>query len=394
MNKITSCLNFLIMNNGLNKNKSNFNFEKVFTSFLVSLILIKYGFDNDIVSASLLEFVNNDNYDLYDISKIFGGKISSIIITNYKYEESISWEENKKHLLKILNGLPTANKAVFAAQKIIELTKLKTNKNETESLIKLKYYYKEIYDVLIEDNNNKKLNLLLNKYLDLFNDVFANNEEFKLPKINSSYIEELSKLKLAISNDEPFIIRLTSNNCTKNNIYDLFKSFMNNNTLKLKLFSENTLFNDKGISKYEESLLLAAAINGSVLEDIIGDNEIILCSDYLFIFFTFINVLLESKMISQSKLNNLFKEYEDLFDETINYSNIIYNYQVVKENISTLDTKDLSNYFSLLNDFNTLVFKNLFKINKKQQDIILSNMLLPILRKEYILKLKKDLVNK
>ena len=215
----------------------------------VANILKEYNFDDNVVAAGYLhDVVEDTEYTLSDITKMFGEDIASLVNGASEPDKSLTWEERKQHTIDTIKTLDIRHKAIICADKISNLNDLKilseirgeydfsAFKRGFESQ---KWYYTEVYNSLIQNEDTNFLMFQrLKKLIDyifydekdnyvkdvIFEDKFS---EFK--KLNKIHYqkEELYKLKKLLE-VVPYVIEFTGTPRTGkttliNNLYDFFK---------------------------------------------------------------------------------------------------------------------------------------------------------------------------
>ena len=124
-------LNFMLKNN-----------YKAIDSLVRGLLLKAYGFSDEVVAAAyLLDLVRDGKLLIDDVSRLFGGKTASLIITALPYSSSdnLSSYENDRQFIKTIKNLPLNNAALICADVITSLEKvdlqfIKANKKDFDSL--------------------------------------------------------------------------------------------------------------------------------------------------------------------------------------------------------------------------------------------------------------------
>ena len=132
----------------------------------VAQILIEYGADNNVIAAGYLHDVWEDTkYNLEDIRKNFGDDIAHLVECASEPDKSKSWEERKKHTIKMLKDLTFREKLVPIADKInniesLERLFIKKGKKDFSAFkrgeLQQEWYYRNLYESLIygEDIEN------------------------------------------------------------------------------------------------------------------------------------------------------------------------------------------------------------------------------------------------
>jgi (p)ppGpp synthase/HD superfamily hydrolase len=126
----------------------------------VANILKEYGFSKDVIDAGYLhDVVEDKNYTLDDIKKLFGLKVYTLVKNATDEDKNLSWEERKIQKIEKLKKLDLDSKALICADKISNLEDLRNlfGKEQHYDFSKLnrgfekqKWYYESIYNSLIE----------------------------------------------------------------------------------------------------------------------------------------------------------------------------------------------------------------------------------------------------
>jgi (p)ppGpp synthase/HD superfamily hydrolase len=85
----------------------------------VGMILMKAGYDDDIIAAGILhDTVEDTELSLEDIERIFGTKIANIVEGCSEPDKSLTWEERKEHTIELLKTASVDIRAVACADKL------------------------------------------------------------------------------------------------------------------------------------------------------------------------------------------------------------------------------------------------------------------------------------
>lgn len=85
----------------------------------VGMILMKAGYDDDIIAAGILhDTVEDTELSLEDIERIFGIKIAKIVEGCSEPNKSLTWEERKEHTIELLKTASVDIRAVACADKL------------------------------------------------------------------------------------------------------------------------------------------------------------------------------------------------------------------------------------------------------------------------------------
>jgi thymidylate kinase len=439
-------LNFAIRAHEGQVRKSEKDKPMIFHPMIVGDLLKSYDFDDNVVAAGYLHDVVEDTpYTINDLSRLFGGDISSLVMTASEPDKSLSWEERKKHTIKAAKDLPNRNKAVIIADKISNLEDIKIlfKKNGFEDFSAFKRgkeaqkeYFEGLYKSLadgtdidnVDDEENNKIIMLLNRFynaiLDVFylsnydyvrDTVFENDEEEynRLTKLDA-YKEELSKLKKVIGDNKPYIIEFTGTPRTgKTTMINVLNDFFKKGGFKVKVIDEfissprykNEFVPDyKSLSLVERNLLIASAVETDLMEQIAGDEDIILADRSLFDRLVWMQRLLNKGEMSEADFNLYLDHYLPQIEGLINEVVICYTdpLTAVKRDYHanlTMEPRRFNNEnnigeynealkecTALINGFGTTI--DTTEISAREATLRVAETLLPIMRKEYLKELK------
>ena len=221
--------------------------DSVLHSIDVANKLDNYGFDDNVIAAGYLhDVVEDTEYTIDDIEKIFESDIASLVKGATEEDKSLRWEERKLSTIKRIKNLDIRHKAVITCDKISNTEDLiyLFGKNGKEDFSNFKrgrekklWYWQESYKSLIYNEN---------KNLRMFRDLKRNIDTIYLKKEISNKTQdiikykrqELYKLSNIINNKSKYRIEI-SGNCFEyiDNIKDILGeitsleevSFFNNN---------------------------------------------------------------------------------------------------------------------------------------------------------------------
>lgn len=414
--------------------KSEKDKPMIFHPMIVGSILKYYGFDDNVVAAGYLHDVAEDTeFTVDDIARLFGGDIASLVMTASEPDKSLSWEERKKHTIKIAKDLPVRNKAIICADKIANLEDLKIlfKKEGKEDFSAFKrgkedqlWYFQSIYESLATDFTNPMIDRLYNAIIDVFfvpydeyikNDVVADDTEYQRLRSLDGYKEDLRNLKTVLNgNNKPFIIEFTGTPRTgKSSIINVLNDFFKKGGFKVKVMEEyvssahykrDILPDHKSLSLVERNLLIASAIETNLMEQIAGDQDIILADRGLFDRLVWMQRLVNREEYSERDFNLYLDHYLPLIEGLVNHVVVCYTdpltavrrdyHQSIsleprsfntEENISEYN-ESLNQCLALINGFGTKV--DTTEISSREATLRVAETLLPIMRKEYIKELK------
>ncbi len=161
------------------KRKTDKEVDMIFHPFTVSMILQRAGASTNAVIAGVLhDVVEDTKYTLEDVKNEFGEAVAKIV-WEVSENKSLEWKERK---IDAINKMKTASldgKLVECADKISNLECLyavyqeKGNdvwKDFNKPVEEQKWYYKSMYDAVIENTNEE--NELFKKYKEILDKIF------------------------------------------------------------------------------------------------------------------------------------------------------------------------------------------------------------------------------
>lgn len=85
----------------------------------VGMILMKEGYDEEIIAAGILhDTVEDTDLTLKDIKDLFGSRIAGIVKGCSEPDKTLSWEARKKHTIEYLKTAPNDIRMVACADKL------------------------------------------------------------------------------------------------------------------------------------------------------------------------------------------------------------------------------------------------------------------------------------
>lgn len=432
--------NFAIYAHSGQRRKSDLDKPMIIHPINVANILEEYGFDDNVVAAGYLhDVVEDTNFSILDIFKLFDEDVSSLVYGASEPDKRLSWEERKGHTIDVVKNFDLRHKAVVCADKISNLEDLKISfgiKGEMDfssfkrGFESQKWYYTEVYNSLIfgEDENHPMFKRLKELIDDIFykenknfiEDVIFDNMKDEYKKLNSFHYrkEELYKLKSFIDN-KPYVIELcgtprTGKTTLINNLKEFFSKYgfsvcvLDEFTISLKYKKDiyPRLKDDKKNLVCDEIL---NCVNNS-LDDALSYNfDIVICDKSLFDRMVWVDRLYYKDEISSYEYYNYIKKYIPLIEDKIDivigtYTDSLtslkrdYNSSLSLDRRNFLNIKNLDEYNnSFLNmrdlaigiGLNFYLFDTTKKSNREVSfevlDVILSDM-----RCEYLKKINDD----
>jgi len=215
----------------------------------VGMLLEEYGYNDDIIAAGYLhDVVEDTEYTLEDIERIFGNNIANLVKGASEPDKSLSWKKRKQHTINKTKELSFENKLVVCADKInnLEDLMLMFQKTRTRDFSRFnegeeqqKWYYtgvyesiifgqdselpifkrlKEVLDIVFYDKRNEKLEAIFSSELTYYH---------KLLSLHSQKVE-LQNLKKLCKLPKSFVIEFcgtprTGKTTVLKNLYDFFK---------------------------------------------------------------------------------------------------------------------------------------------------------------------------
>lgn len=414
--------------------KSEKDKPMVIHPMIVGDLLKYYGYDDNVVAAGYLhDVVEDTKYTIDDISRLFGGDISSLVLTASEPDKNESWENRKKHTIKITKDLPERNKAVICADKIANLEDMfnvfKKTGTEDFSCFKRgkedqKWYYENVFNSISNDFDSPMLIRLYEDIQKVFygyenvyikNRVFAGNEEEynRLTKI-SAYRDELAKLKNILGDSKPYVIEFTGTPRTgKTPMINVFTDFFKKGGFKVKVMEEfissskyKTEFipDNKSLSVVEKNLLIASTIESNIVANLADGDDIIITDRGMFDRLVWLNILVNKGIFSEKAFLDFSDDYLADLEYLVNcvvvsYSTPLTAVQRDYHQYITLDQRK-HNTEEYINDYNTALnqcyylingmktFIDTTNLNNRESTLRVAETLLPSMRDEYIKKLK------
>ncbi len=272
-----------------------------------------------------------------------------------------------------------------------------------------------------ENNNDERISILLERYLNVFYDVFYglsivdpdyydNRNRIYDNLRTKGYLEELTKLKDVIQDNKPYVIEFTGSPSVRGSSIRMLEDFFEDAKFRVKVTDEEEkigryttefLSNPKSLSLVEKNLLIASAIKEDLMKDIVGDQSIIMANGALFEILSYVKLLANKGVISERDFMIFFAEYAEDLDKMINHVVVCYNNPInLKSNRSEILTKSDSmvDYSEAISQCEALIsgstVVDMTKINPNDATLMVASSLLPIMRNEYVLRLKSFLEQK
>lgn len=381
------------------KNKPDILAKSIMAGFLLESV----GASDNEVIAGYLSFVIDENGDcIEEIISFFGGEISSLVLTSKRIVGEMSIEERMRQNNKNIIGLPDKNKDVLCAKIIAYLEYDKDKKGSDEflkdidaPLDKKMTLLNGMFNHLATDYASSLISMLYS----LLNEMMIADYSFSYEEnfVPSDLRTELNHLKNALLSNKPYLIILTNGEFNTSSSFSdvLLKLFDVKYRLKVNDREENLSFDNikESLSLVEKNLLLSASLKGNVLERLIGNDSVILGSDYLLEFFDFVAMLIKEKTISLEDIKNFARKNQRLIESAVNI--VFVNYAANKE--LDLEDSNTSEYEDLLENCKRLIVSDvkdvdITKITSREETVIITGMLLPYMDKGRILALRESII--
>ena len=417
--------------------KSEMDKPYVIHPLIVGSLLKKYGYDDKVVAAGYLhDIVEETEYTIEDISRLFGGEVASLVMTATEADQSLPWKERKTQQIKAVANLPERNAAIICADKIANIEDLRIERKKKGGIdysnfhadeMEQKWFFTSMCEALSKIIDSPMTDRFYNSICDVFDNYIDYNSDdyFEYQRMNtiSGYQEDLMKLKTVIGDSKPYIIEFAGTpKSGKSSMIRLLNDFFTNAEFRVRVFEEKPSINRYGeafisnkasISTVEKNLLVSSAIEEDLMEQIVGDQDIVMVENSLFDSLVLVKILLDRGKISSQEFEAYLNHYMSEIESLINYVVISYSgKEKIKERIKNetlsygdmLERNDASlmydpyEYNRAMSNFASLINHDAIvdttKLTAKESSLIVAEKLLPIMRKEYVLRLKKYLDTK
>lgn len=315
----------------------------------VANILEEYHFDDNVISAGYLHDVIEDTkYTKEDILKEFNEDILSLVLGDTEPNKSLSWEERKEHTINNIKTLDIRHKSIVCADKISNLEDMRIifevkGKKDFSAFKrgyeKQKWYYTEVYNSLIENEDKdremfKRLKVLIDdvfyddKNNKLEKEIFKDNEEEYMKLIKLHYRkQEIYKMIKVLNNKKPYIIEFTGTPRTgkttlMNNLYDFFKKG-GFTTITLEEFTTSKKYKQEIYPKLKNEYVnvvnkeIPKYVLKELKETIATNPDIIIIDRSLFDRTIWMDRLYNKEGVSKEEYNNYLKEYIPIIKDNI-----------------------------------------------------------------------------
>ncbi len=331
MEKLNRCVNFLFSN----FKNSNFNILK---SLFRGDLLKYYGYeDEEICAGYLFDLVKNNLFSVDELSRIFGGRTTSLILAC-----NIDYGASDRVLEKYFDGLNEKMKAFICADLLASY----------------------IFEVISIEEYKRVLGLISFERINLLFDLCV-NEVFGLNNLkrglNLDYVKKIFNTRM------PYIVMI-SDEAGRLNYEGIIAEFFES-SFNLRIGGEF------GLSTRIRDSLIKLTLDGTELYQIINDNKVFLIDDSIYDRFIWFKLLVNNEELTIADINNFIK----------NSLRVMMDYIIIT-GVSLFDSEEV-----YVDDIPEEI-KNIF-ISDKTSEMTMSvvNTFLPIMSKQYLLNLKNKL---
>ena len=384
-------------------------------SLIVGDLLKFYDFEEDVVAAGYLHDVIEDTiraeYPItyQDLTREFGGKVSSLVMFVSSPDPSLPWAVKKKMKIKSIRDLSTESLAIITADKIanLESDRINFQKQGYVDYSKLKGDFEEqkgYYEAVYEELSKSFYHPMLERLYQNIRDVFYNeNHHFNIDEVTDETIktlrtnslevqkEELSKLKNLLGSPKPFIIEYTKKNTDKQSLLKIFNDFFKTDGFKIKIMDERLnlgkyqtefITDMASLNLVERNLLVASEIEADLLSLVADGHDIILVERCLFERLIWLQRLINTNKFPLEDFNAYLNFYLPELESLINYCVMNYNENITNSN--NYQTA-MSNCVALLNNQRLDIYND--DLSNDKVPIKVFERLLPFMRTDYIKQL-------
>ncbi len=372
--------------------KVNGKWDLLLKSILTGLTLEDCTLDRNVIIAGYLAYlIDEDNFDEEEINLKFGGDIASLLLTAKRIKGDISIEERIRQNNRNIIGLPDRNKEVLSAKL---LTYLETERSKKDSfadiigtLAKKEMLFQGMVNTMAEDFEHP----LIIQLLAALNKLSWEDENQDL-YFDGGYKESLQQLKRTIVSGKSYIVVLYNNNFKGKKLDDIVrmiftsKYYLKVNETASELSKEETDI----LSLVEKNLLLSAALKGNVLEQLIDDEIVVLGNSYLISVMEYLRQLVNEGKLDILDLISFVKANFNQIRRGLNIAFI--NYALFNKYGLVSD----DSFEELLRNCQKLIIDDvkdvdITKINKRDETVIITGMLLPYMSKKRIMNIRNSL---
>ena len=331
MEKLNRCVNFIFSN----FKDSNFNILK---SLFRGDLLKYYNYDDEEICAGyLVDLVKNNLFSVDELSRIFGGKTTSVLLAC-----NIDYSANDRALEKYFDGLNENMKAFICADLLADYIFEDISLEEYKRVLGLVSFEKisELFNVCV-------------------NEVFGVNNLKR--GINLDYVKKIFNTRI------PYIVMI-SEEAGRLNYEGILDEFFDS-SFNLRIGGS------LGLSTMIRDSLIKLTLDGTELYQIINDNKVFLIDDSIYDRFIWFKLMVNNEELTIVDINNFIKNSLRVMRDSI-----------IITGISLFDNEEV-----YVDDIPEEI-KNIF-ISDKTSEMTISvvNTFLPIMSKQYLLNLKNKL---
>jgi hypothetical protein len=428
-------LNFAMRAHDGQVRKSEKDKPMIIHPMIVGDLLKYYGYDDNVVAAGYLhDVVEDTKYTIEDISRLFGGDVTGLVLLASEPDKDETWEIRKKHTIKISKDLPERNKAVICADKIANLEDslilLEKNGELDFSAFKRgkedqQWYYEGMFNSLSSDFESPMIDRLYEDIQKVFysygddkikNKVFEESpNEYKRVQSLLGYRDELQKLKSVLKdNNRPYIIEFTGTpKSGKTSIINVLNDFFKEGGFKVKVleepisserFKKEFVPDTQSLSVVEKNLLIASTIESNLVSELTNGHDIIITDRGMFDRLIWLQRLVNNGTMSEKDFNDYLDYYLPELKLLTNHVVVTYTTPItsVKRDYHSSISLDerfhndelfvkshneaIDQCYNLINGYGTKV--DTTDITNREATLCVAETLLPIMREDYIRQLK------
>lgn len=331
MEKLNRCVNFIFNN----FKDSNFNILK---SLFRGDLLKYYNYDDEEICAGyLIDLVKNNLFSVDELSRIFGGKTTSVLLAC-----NIDYSANDRTLEKYFDGLNEHMKAFICADLLAGYIFEDISLEE----------YKRVLGLVSFERISELFNVCVNE-------VFGLNNLKR--GINLDYVKKIFNTRM------PYIVMI-SEEAGRLNYEGILDEFFDS-SFNLRIGG------NLGLSTRIRDSLIKLTLDGTELYQIINDNKVFLIDDNIYDRFIWFKLLVNNEELTIVDINNFIKNSLRVMRDPI-----------IITGISLFDNEE-----TFVDNIPEEI-KNIF-ISDKTSEMTMSvvNTFLPIMSKQYLLNLKNKL---
>lgn len=331
MEKLNRCVNFIFSN----FKDSNFNILK---SLFRGDLLRYYNYDDEEICAGyLIDLVKNNLFSVDELSRIFGGKTTSVLLAC-----NMDYSVNDRALEKYFDGLNENMKAFICADLLAGYIFEDISLEE----------YKRVLGLVSFERISELFNVCVNE-------VFGVNNLKR--GINLDYVKKIFNTRM------PYIVMI-SEEAGHLNYEGILDEFFDS-SFNLRIGGS------LGLSTRIRDSLIKLTLDGTELYQIINDNKVFLIDDSIYDRFIWFKLLVNNEELTIVDISNFIKNSLRVMMDSI-----------IITGISLFDNDEV-----YVDDIPEEI-KNIF-ISDKTSEMTMSvvNTFLPIMSKQYLLNLKNKL---